>query len=170
MATLERALEGGLRLVQLRAPGLSEVDLESLATAALELCHQAGARLLLNAAPQLVSRVGCSGVHLNGRRLMGLTERPLGSGYLVAASCHNREELAHAERLGLDFVVLSPVLSTPSHPEAVPIGWSSFAALAAEVTLPVYALGGMRVELLPQAKGHGGQGIAGISGLWPCWY
>jgi 8-oxo-dGTP diphosphatase len=167
LARLGQALENGLQLIQLRAPKLSELELEELATAAQVLCRTAGAKLLVNGTPDMVRQVGCAGVHLNSRRLMELTERPLSEGFLVAASCHNRDELAHAEALGLDFVVLSPVLPTPSHPAATPLGWERFAALAAAVSLPVYALGGMRAEMLPAAKEHGAQGIAGISGLWP---
>ncbi len=168
LTRLEQALESGLQLIQLRAPELPELEIEGLAVAAQELCRTTGARLLINGAPSMAQRVGCAGVHINSRRLMELTERPpLSAEYLVAASCHNLEELAHAEALGLDFVVLSPVLPTPSHPAVTPIGWDRFAALAAAVSLPVYALGGMREELLPQAKDHGAQGIAGISGLWP---
>ncbi len=167
LVRLERALANGLRLVQLRAPELSEPELEGLAVAALEMCLHAGAKLLLNSAPKVAERAGCAGVHLNSHRLMRLSERPLSKEYLVAASCHNREELVHAESLGLDFAVLSPVLPTSSHPAATPLGWPGFIALVAAVSLPVYALGGMREELLPEAIEQGAQGIAGISWLWP---
>ncbi len=167
LACLERALEKGVRLVQLRAPGLPEALLAGLAEAAVALCHRKDARLLLNGTPELAERVGADGVHLNRHHLLVLDERPLGDDRLVAASCHSAEELARAAHLGADFVVLSPVLPTASHPDAVPIGWERFAELAAEMSMPVYALGGMREGLIPEAWAHGGQGIAGISGLWP---
>jgi 8-oxo-dGTP diphosphatase len=62
--------------------------------------------------------------------------------------------------LNLDFVVLSPVKSTLSHPEAEPLGWQKFAQLAENITLPIYALGGMVLNDLPMALSYGARGIA----------
>ena len=93
--------------------------------------------------------------------------RKVDVGQTVAASCHSAEELAQAERLGLDFVVLGPVRATESHPEATPLGWERFAALRESVSLPIYALGGMKPADQVTARRHGGQGVAGIRGLWP---
>ncbi len=129
------------------------------------LCRERGARLLVNAAPELARRVGADGVHLNSRRLMALERRP--GGLLVAASCHTAGELARASALGLDFAVLSPVLPTPSHPGAEPLGWERFSQMLVLVPLPVYALGGMNEGLIGEARARGAQGVAGISGFWP---
>jgi thiamine monophosphate synthase len=85
----------------------------------------------------------------------------------LSASCHDAQELQQAENLGLDFVVLSPVLPTRSHPDAEVLGWQKFSQLCEQISLPVYALGGMSTELMPKSWMHGAQGIAGIRGLWP---
>lgn len=82
---------------------------------------------------------------------------------MCGASCHDEHELRLAARLGLDFVTVSPVLATGSHPGTPALGWTRFAALAQQSDLPVYALGGMRAELLPLALQHGAVGIAGIT-------
>ncbi|MEO8767627.1 MAG: thiamine phosphate synthase, partial [Nitrosospira sp.] len=74
--------------------------------------------------------------------------------------CHNAEELSQAERLGMNFAVLAPVLPTLSHPESKVLGWQKFAELVRGYSLPVYALGGLRQEDLPTAWEHGGHGIA----------
>lgn len=166
LTQLEKALEGGIRLVQLRAKSLSEEQICPLAKEVLQLCRQQSARLLLNGAVGLVEELGIDGVHLTSRQLMGLDKRPLGKHRLVAASCHNGSELAQAQRLGLDFAVLSPVLPTGSHPEVPPLGWDGFASLLDKVALPVYALGGMQGNHCDTAWINGAQGVAGITGLW----
>ena len=79
---------------------------------------------------------------------------------MVAASCHNARELLHAEELALDFVLLSPVKSTLSHPEADPLGWQKFSEMIVDITLPVYALGGMTLTDFPVALTYGARGIA----------
>ncbi|MDA1107536.1 MAG: Nudix family hydrolase [Proteobacteria bacterium] len=166
LATLERCLRGGARLVQLRAKTLDAADYRELAQTALGLCHKYSAQLVLNAAPELARELNAHGVHLSSARLMQLTERPLNRAQWVAASCHNSEELAHAQRIGVDFVVLSPVLPTRSHPGAATLGWEGLQQLCEECNVPAYALGGMKVEHLHEAWRHGAQGLALLSTVW----
>jgi len=81
-------------------------------------------------------------------------------------SCHDAAELEHAGRIGADFVTLSPVAATPSHPAGAPLGWARFASLTRDAEVPVYALGGMGIADIPAARASGGQGIAAIRALW----
>lgn len=163
---LAGALRRGVRLVQLRAKSCPQRDLESLIERALPLCRSHGAKLLVNADPELVRLSGADGVHLDSARLLALTERPLASQYWVAASCHDAREIIHANAIGVDFVVVSPVAATLSHPQARPIGWEGLAALTTIAAVPVYALGGLGPADLSAAQCHGAQGIAAIRSLW----
>ncbi|MEW6353867.1 MAG: Nudix family hydrolase [Pseudomonadota bacterium] len=164
--TLENCLRSGARLVQLRVKTLDEDRYRSLAQQALALCRAYDAQLLLNTAPQLAAQLGAHGVHLTSARLMALRERPLGKDQWVAASCHNAQELAHAQHIGVDFAVVAPVLATPSHPGAAALGWEGLRALTEQAALPVYALGGMHPHHMEEAQRHGAQGIAAISSVW----
>ncbi len=166
LGRLEAALQRGIRLIQLRAPRVTETAYRRLAHAALELTRAHGARLLLNAEPALALELGADGVHLNGRRLARLHERPLPDTLLVAASVHDGAQLARAEAIHVDFACLSPVCPTASHPQAPPLGWARFARLAATTPLPLYALGGLDPRRLKTARTHGAHGIAAIRGLW----
>ncbi len=162
----EACLRAGTRLLQLRCRRLPASGLRELAGATRELCHHYGAELLLNASPGEVLSCGADGVHLPSARLLQMNERPLGSDYMVAASCHNRMEVEHACRLGLDFIVVSPVQPTSSHPDATPLGWDGLRWLSECATIPVYALGGMQPQHLPQAWDGGAQGVAMLSAVW----
>jgi len=166
LAGLTSSLAHGIRLVQLRLPGLPPRERLQLAEAAAVLCRSAGAELLINSDWELAVRVGAAGVHLKAAQLYQLQSRPLASPLLVGASCHSAAELAMARELDLDFAVLSPVARTLSHPGSTPLGWPGFAELVQEAGLPVYALGGMELADLATALARGGQGIAAIRGLW----
>lgn len=166
LARLDRALKAGVRRVQLRSHALDSVALRPLAEAVLKRCRAADAELLINSHIELALALGV-GVHLRATQLMELRERPLPTKLAVAASCHDDAELGHAETLGLDFVVLGPVAATTSHPDRSPLGWNGFARLRETVSLPIYALGGMDVADIANARAHGAQGIAAIRGLWP---
>jgi len=163
---LHRKLESGLRLIQLREPDLVPDAFANLAKQIVSIAHQHQARVLLNTRDlQLVESSGADGLHMNSAMLNQLQERPLPRTLLVAASCHNQEELGKAEALA-DFAVLSPVRKTASHPHANAIGWEEFATLTRHCAIPVYALGGMTLEDVEAARKHGGQGIAALSESW----
>ena len=164
---LDRALAAGLRRVQLRVRGQSADQMARLAREAASRCQAHGAELLLNGEPGLAADLGV-GLHLPARDLMALSALPaLAPGQHVAASCHDADELARAEALGVHFAVLGPVRATESHPGATPLGWERFSRLREGVSLPIYAIGGMKPADVALARRHGAQGVAGIRGLWP---
>uniref|UniRef100_UPI0026305A1A thiamine phosphate synthase n=1 Tax=uncultured Brevundimonas sp. TaxID=213418 RepID=UPI0026305A1A len=109
-------------------------------------------------------RAGADGVHLQADQLMRLSTPPAMDFW--AASCHRSEELTQAARLHASFVVVSQVLPTASHPGRPGMGWDQFAALTRNCPVPVYALGGMRFDLLATAMHHGAHGIALQSEVW----
>ena len=85
----------------------------------------------------------------------------------LAASCHNAEELALAEQMDVDFVTLSPVLATQTHPDTPPLGWEQAQQLIANFSKPVFLLGGLGPDDRQQAWSIGAQGVAGIRAFWP---
>ena len=164
---IDRVLAAGIRLIQLRAKRLTADRLLPIAADAAIRVRSAGGTLLLNGHVALARELGLDGVHLSAADLMRLDERPLDARHWVAASCHDARELMHAAAIGVDFAVLAPVRLTSSHPDATNLGWQRFAELCASASLPVYALGGLRLDDLARARDAGGQGIAGISAFWP---
>ncbi len=161
---LEAALRKGARLIQLREKTLSETALLTLAQRVAERARVYGARVLLNGAPALAQQAGLDGVHLTAQRLMHVTMRP--DVAWCGASCHTRQELAHAAQLQLDYAVLGPVLPTASHPNAPTLGWDGVRRLAQDYPLPVYVIGGMQPAHLETAWEHGAHGIAMLRGAW----
>lgn len=163
---IESALAAGIRRLQLRAPACPPARWQALVDAAVRRCRAAGAEVLINGDLDLARACG-AGLHLRASQLQDFDVRPLPADVPVFASCHDADELARAEALGCDAVVLGPVLPTASHPGMSGIGWEDFARLREGVTLPIYALGGMRGEDIGTARAHGAQGVAAIRGLWP---
>jgi 8-oxo-dGTP diphosphatase len=161
LAVLEQRLSQGLRLVQLREPGLSTAQRAAFTTRAFQLAQRYGARMLVKPGSE---QPAAAGLHYTARELMTLAARP--DSELAAASCHTREELEHAMRLGMDFAVLGPVLPSRSHPGGETLGWERFAQTVQGASIPVYAIGGLRVADLDRARSAGAHGIAMIRGAW----
>lgn len=165
LAKLEQLVIAGARLIRLRCTD-PRVRLGAAALRAGEnLLGAAGARLIVDLPDHAACSHAGTGVHLRSSELTGLYRRPVPTGTLLLASCHNVNELKAAEKLGVDAVLISPVLATPSHPGQAALGWAGFQALHAQTHLPAYALGGMQLDLLACARNHGALGIAGISGF-----
>ncbi len=157
----------GPELCLFRAPELSNEAYARLADSALEICQASDAMLMLHGSPSLIEHLPrACGVHLPWREARQLSTRPIPDNFLLAVSCHNEEEIAHAVQLQADFITLGPVQPTPSHPGMPGIAWRRFRALVAASTVPVYALGGLSLTDIAEARSVGAQGIAGISFWW----
>jgi len=163
MKRLKVALELGVRLIQVREREMTPEVLTRFAQRVVDVAHPYDARVLVNGDAMIATRAGADGVHLQSSQLMKLAAPP---GDFWAASCHDARELERAAELGASFVVLSPVLPTASHPGEPGMGWETFAGLIRNYPLPVYALGGMQVELLDTAMQHGAHGVALLSDIW----
>jgi len=159
---LEQILDNGIKLIQARIKLLSLTEVIRFIELAMPLCQQYGAQLLINSAVKNANQFNVDGLHLTSTDLMKLTKRPINYCW-VSASCHNQQELKHAEKIGLDFVVLAPVLATQTHPGTEPLGWDVFKGLVRDINLPIFALGGMQRKYQGTAKLAGAQGIAGIT-------
>ena len=165
---LSSALRNGIKLVQLRltydwVDNHTIADVHEIAALCDSLCRQNSAQLMFNL-PGKFSSLIKQGIHLNSKLLMMTKNKP--DGMLVSASCHNRQQLEHAQAIGADFAVLSPVQYTRSHPDAVPMGWEVFRQLVDDCDIPVYALGGMTNDDVELAWQSGAQGIAAIGAFW----
>jgi 8-oxo-dGTP diphosphatase len=161
---LRTALDRGLRMIQVREKNWPAEKFMAFATRVLDIAAPFGARVLLNSNVDTARRVAGTGIHLTSKRLMALDTRPDVS--LCAASCHDLKELEHAAKIGVDFVVLGPVLATISHPTASALGWKKFSELIERYSLPVFALGGLGERDLETSWHHGAHGIAMQRGAW----
>ncbi len=187
---LQKALElnsdgKGIELVQLRLKNDSlkdiaqtqtqiQTEIQAILNTASEICKQASVKLMLNLSAENLnvaelSAIDFSGFHADSKTLNTLTPEDHSkypAGKLFSASCHSAEELEKAVQLKADFVVLSPVQKTASHPELDAMGWQKFSDMVEKVPMPVFALGGVAEKDLETAWSYGGQGIAAISAFW----
>jgi 8-oxo-dGTP diphosphatase len=159
LSLLQNRLADSLKLLQIREPGLAEEERQRFARQAIAMARRHACKVMVKSfSPE------ADGLHLTAADLMRLKQKPAVP--LVAASCHTREELEQAMRLGLDFAVLGPVKRTASHATDFSLGWTGFGELAAGASIPVYAIGGLGPEDLQDAWSAGAHGLAMISGAW----
>lgn len=166
---LNMALDNGLMMIQVREKQLTPANLRLFLAHVINMAAPYQAKVLVNSTSHysdlnLVHDFNVAGIHFTSQDLMQLQVKP--DSVWCGASCHNSQELAKAESLGLDYVTLSPVKTTLSHTDATPLGWGKFSELIRGYSLPVYALGGMQVADLNTARLHGAHGIAMLRDFW----
>ncbi|MCK0509501.1 Nudix family hydrolase [Aromatoleum anaerobium] len=164
LARLDAALERGLRLVQVREPGMPRGELASFTGAVIRRAREYGALVVINQDCGLAHELGVDGVHLPAAELAWVTVRP--DFEWVGASCHCRAELERAAELGLDYALLGAVRPTLTHPEREALGWDAFAELVRDLPIPVFALGGLVEGDMDAARRAAAHGIAAIRGTW----
>ncbi len=160
---MRKLVASGRELIQVRQTKMPPDGYRKRFRKAMELAAGSRTRLLFNNLPEYCEfeSLNC-GFHASSRVLAELDGRPVPPGRLFSASCHSPAELRRAEALGADFVLLAPVAATGKYKASQLLGWNGFRRLADQVSLPVYALGGMRPELARVARAHGAFGVAGI--------
>jgi 8-oxo-dGTP diphosphatase len=164
LGRIDQLLRGGVRRIHLRGRGHDPLRWSALVERVLAQRGRQPVQVLLEGDIALARELGI-GVHLDATQLLSLEARPLPAEQPVAASCHDLAGLRQAQRLGCDFAVLGPVLSTVSG-VAAPLGWEGFEAMREMVSLPIYASGGLHPEHVVEARRHGAQGIAALRSLW----
>ncbi len=166
-AVVADALRGGLRAVQLREKDLAAGQLFELAVELRQLTREYGAKLLINDRIDVALAVDADGVHL-GKAGLPLAEarRLLGHKRLIGYSAHGTDEAIQAQLAGADFITLGPVFHTPSKARyGEPVGLSALADAARAVTIPVFALGGIKPASVGEVLSAGAQGVALISAI-----
>lgn len=168
---LERALDRGLALLQLREPnwpdGPAAESLQAAMSQVLARCRARGAKLIINSVHPAAWYDQADGVHLRERDALAISARPaLAQGAWVGVSAHTPASVAHAREIGADFAVVGSVAVTASHPGITPLGWDGLQHALKDAGLPVYAIGGMTPALLAEAREHGAHGVAVLSALW----
>lgn len=166
-------------LLRLRLPKLDDGAYERLAGRILPEAQALGHPVLLDRSREQALELGADGWHASsavwsahrtalgaGLVLESCSASNAGRPFWLAGSAHTREDLFELKSLGADFAVLGMVQPSSSHPGTAPLGWPGFADAVLEAGLPVYALGGLRLDDRLTAFTHGGQGIAGISVYW----
>ena len=88
------------------------------------------------------------------------------SRFLIGVSAHSIEEAKQAEEGGADFITLGPVYKTPSKLKyGQPLGVDIIRKAKAEISIPVFAIGGIKENKIKEVMDAGADGIALISGI-----
>jgi len=168
---LAQAIAAGVDWVQIREKDLPGRRLYDLAKTAVGHARASeNSRVMMNDRLDVALAAQAHGVHLGGRSIPAEVVRKLAPReFAVGVSCHSLFEAQAAEAAGATYLLLGPIFSTPSKLQyGLPLGLAKLREVTAQVSIPVFALGGITPERISSCRANGAAGIAGIRMFQGC--
>lgn len=164
---LDRALSGGVDIVQLRVKDAGDDEIVATARRFAAACAAHGALLILNDRPDLVEAAGADGVHV-GQDDAPVSEarRLVGPQRIVGLSTHSPTQIdAACAQPEIDYIGVGPVHATPTKPGRPAVGVELVRYAAGHATLPFFAIGGIDPGNVAAVRAAGAERIAVVRAL-----
>lgn len=163
---LDRVLEAGVRLVQLREKECSDRDLYAKACAFRERTARAGALFIVDDRVDIALAADADGVHLGNEDLPILQARRIAPELIIGASTHNREEALAAQEAGASYVNIGPIFPTQTKSVSCgAVGLEMISEVAPHLTVPWTTMGGIKLENIDRVLERGARHVAVVTAV-----
>ena len=168
LTAVRQALKGGVRAIQLREKDLEAGELLGLAHKMRKLTDEFNAKLFINDRFDIALAAGADGVHLTQNSIpVDVVRNTVKKKLLIGVSTHSLKEARQAEKGGADFITLGPVYKTASKLKyGDPVGINKFKSITKKISIPVFALGGIKIKNIGEVKDAGANGVSMISEIF----
>ena len=170
---VSRMIEGGVDVIQLRAKNFSEEKIQETGERIVAITGQAGVPLIINDFSELVPAIGAQGAHMGqddrnvadarwraGRALAGEVTPPI-----IGKSTHSVEQAVAAASEGADYIGFGPLFATPTKPGRAPIGLDEIRRVHELVSIPIFCIGGIKLENLSSVLKAGARRVVVVSAI-----
>ena len=165
--SIRLALEGGCRWIQLRMKDATDDEVRPIAIAAQQMCCEAGATFIIDDRVELVRELHADGVHL-GKNDMPIIEarRILGSDFIIGGTANTFDDVKLHYESSADYIGCGPFRFTTTKQKLAPVlgldGYRSIVSQmrAANINIPIVAIGGITEDDIPAILATGITGIA----------
>lgn len=163
---IEEAIEGGVKIVQLREKNLLSKDFYEKALKVKEICKSYKVLFIVNDRLDIVQAVEADGVHLGQSDIpIEVARKILKNKFLIGATARNVDEAIRAELLGADYIGSGAIFGTNTKDNAKKLEIEDLKKIVASVKIPVFAIGGININNVSMLKNIGLQGVCSVSGI-----
>jgi thiamine-phosphate pyrophosphorylase len=166
VSVADAMIEGGVDLIQLRGKERPIEELVDLAAALHELTARSLTPLIVNDHAEIAVKVPVQGVHVGqDDDAVADVRRRVDRKILVGKSTHSLEQALAAQREDADYIGFGPIFATPTKPDSQPIGLKEIEGVHRNVVLPIFCIGGIKIDNLERVITAGARRVAIVSGL-----
>jgi thiamine-phosphate pyrophosphorylase len=159
-------IEGDVDLIQLRGKQQSLDELTELARTIDEIASAYGIPFIINDYAEIAAKVPVTGVHLGqDDDAVTIAREKAGRKIIVGKSTHSLEQAVAAQKEGADYIGFGPIFATPTKPDYQPVGLDRIKTVHDQVRLPIFCIGGIKIDNLGQVMAAGAKRAAIVSGL-----
>jgi thiamine-phosphate pyrophosphorylase len=157
---LERAIAGGVDVVQIREKALPDSLLLPRLEAAREVTARYGVPFIVNDRPDLACLVGADFVHVGQDDLPVEAARTFA--IAVGQSTHAEAEIACTTA---DYIGVGPVFATPTKQGRAPVGLALVQHAAKSARCPWFAIGGIDLDTIDTVLEAGAKRVAVVRAI-----
>lgn len=164
---VEKAIRGGVSVIQLREKNISTREFYQIALKVKEVTDKYGVPLIVNDRLDITLAINAVGLHVGQSDLPAVIARKiLGPDKILGVSVTNQSEALTAENDGADYLGAGAVFTTQTKKDSLPVDNNELCKITSAVNLPVVAIGGINETNVHALKGSGIKGIAVISAVF----
>jgi thiamine-phosphate pyrophosphorylase len=162
----EQLIAGGIDLLQLRAKAQPASKIAMLAADLHRITVAHGVPLIINDHPEIARLVPAEGVHVGQDDMPIAKAREMaGPNCVVGKSTHGVDQAIRAFYEGADYIGFGPIFATPTKPDYPPVGLEQIRRVHEAVRIPIFCIGGIKLDNLPEVIEAGARRVAIVSGL-----
>ena len=162
----EAMIEGNVDLIQLRGKQQTIDEMVDLASELHKITFRSSAPLIVNDYAEVAAKVPVEGVHVGqDDDPIAVVREKAGRPLIIGKSTHSFEQAVAAQREGADYIGFGPIFATPTKPDYTPIGVGDIKRVHIHVTLPIFCIGGIKIDNLEHVVAAGAQRVVIVSGL-----
>jgi thiamine-phosphate pyrophosphorylase len=159
-------IDGGVDLIQLRAKSHPSAEIARIAAMLHEITSRRGIPLVINDHPEVARIVRAEGVHVGQDDLpIADVRESAGPTCFVGKSTHSVDQALRAGEEGADYIGFGPLFATPTKPDYPPIGLDEIRKVHDAVRVPIFCIGGIKLDNLPEVIEAGARRVVIVSGL-----
>lgn len=163
---VERAIEGGCTLVQLREKDASSLEFYQTAVSVKKITDARHIPLIINDRVDIAMAVDAAGVHVGQSDLpAGVVRRLIGEDKILGVSVTSVSEAVRARDDGADYLGAGAMFATGTKTDAGLVTMDELKRIRSAVSLPVVVIGGINQQTIPLFAGVGIDGVAVVSAL-----
>ncbi|HIX80890.1 MAG TPA: thiamine phosphate synthase [Candidatus Erysipelatoclostridium merdavium] len=163
---VEKAILGGVTMVQLREKNIDNDSFIELAKKVKQVCNKYKVPFIINDNLEVALAVDSDGIHIGQDDLpASLVRQKIGPDKILGVSAHNLDEAIAAKKAGATYLGAGAMFSTTTKDNTTNLSIEQLQTITKNVDIPVVAIGGINYDNCLSLKNCNLAGIAVVSAI-----